>query len=65
VEVRRQDRPVSLPEAAKFQQKLETLQPHKNLAARQGWMVSQYGFSKNAAAFLAQKGIYHSVIPRE
>jgi len=65
VEVRRQNRPVTLPEAAKFQQKLETLQPHKNLAALQGWMVSQYGFSKNAAAFLAQKGIYYSVIPRE
>ena len=65
VEVRRQDRPVSLPEAAKFQQKLKALQPHKNLAALQGWLVSQYGFSKNASALLAQKGIYHSVIPRE
>jgi len=65
VEVRKQNRPVNLPEAAQFQQKLEALQPYKKLAAIQGWMVSQFGFSKNAIALLAQQGIYHSVLPRE
>jgi DNA-binding Lrp family transcriptional regulator len=65
VEVRKQDRPVSLPEAVEFQKKLEALQQHQKIASLQGWMVSQFGFSKNAMAFLSQHNIYHSVIPRE
>jgi hypothetical protein len=65
VEVRQQDRPVNLPDAVQFQQKVEALQQYKKLTSLQGWMVSQYGFSKSAMAFLAQKGIYYSVIPRE
>jgi hypothetical protein len=63
VEVRRQDRAVSLPEAAEFHQKLEALQQHKKVASLQGWIVSQHGFSKAAMALLAEKGIYYSVIP--
>ena len=65
VEVRRQDRVVNLPEAVEFHQKLEALQQYKKVASLQGWMVSQYGFSKAAMAALAQNGIYYSVIPRE
>jgi hypothetical protein len=65
VEVRRQDRAVSLPEAVEFQQKMEALQQQKKVASLQGWIVSQHGFSKAAMALLAEKGIYYSVIPRD
>lgn len=58
VEVCRQNRPVNLTDAMSFQQKVVALQKYN---PAQGWMVSWYGFNKDAINFLAQNKIYYSI----